>query len=43
MIAALPNAESAGLQDRMALVANIYAELSATYQASRQESDIPLR
>lgn len=43
MIAELPAAESARLQDRMATVAGIYADLSATYQASRQDSDIPLR
>ncbi len=43
MIAQLPGPERAVQQDRIALVANIYAELSATYQASRQDSDIPLR
>ena len=43
MIAALPDAESVGLRDRMVVLADLYAELSATYQASRQDSDIPLR
>ncbi len=43
MINELSDSERAAQQDRMAKVAEAYAELSATYQASRQESDIPLR
>jgi tRNA(Arg) A34 adenosine deaminase TadA len=43
MIAQLPDAERAAQQERLALVINTYAELSTTYQASRQDSDIPLR
>ena len=43
MIARLPDPERAALQDRMAKVTDVYAELSTIYQASRQESDIPLR
>lgn len=43
MIAGLPDAERAAQQDRMDSLVDVYAELSATYQASRKESDIPLR
>ena len=43
MISRLPDPERAALQDRMAKVTDVYAELSTIYQASRQESDIPLR
>jgi len=43
MIAELPDPERAGLQERMAKMADVYAELSATYQASRDDSGIPLR
>ena len=43
MIAQLPDSERTTKQDRITRLSGIYAELSATYQASRQESDIPLR
>ena len=43
MIDRLPDAERKAQQGRMELVTKVYSALSATYQASRQESDIPLR
>ena len=43
MIAEVPDVERDLLQDRMAMVVGLYAELSTIYQASREESDIPLR
>lgn len=43
MIAELPDGERDLLRDRMSSIAGLYVELSATYQASREQSAIPLR
>jgi tRNA(Arg) A34 adenosine deaminase TadA len=42
MIAALPDANKAGLSARADAMAKTYDDLSATYQAQKQDNDIPL-
>ena len=43
MIAELPDTERDLLRDRMSSIAGLYVELSTIYQASREQSAIPLR
>lgn len=43
MVAELSDPERVAQQGRVETLKNVYAELSAAYQATRQDSDIPLR